>query len=157
MDSFSVGLLTSDYEKNDAGLTYNTSTLYHIGAVTVPGNTRANVLRSLGEEIEGKIARLEKTINELDEIIAKQSEMIATATTKLDEMCKSHQTLVESQTGLANDVRKSFEATQDRMDSLEAGVVVKSVVQQPQTDDRKRVEAKELSEVSVLLKKYSGR
>lgn len=158
MDSFSVGLIVSDFDKNDSnGYDYKASSLYHIGAVTVPANPKANVVRSISQEIEGKVEELTKTIDKQVEIICKQSEMVAKMSIEMDRISTISKGLEDILKASSNEVQKRFDSVSDRLDYIEAGVVVKSAVHIPQTGDRKREDVKDLSEVSELLKKYSGR
>ena len=168
LDSFSVGLLVKSWENNAVGIDINESELYEVSAVTVPALASATVLRAikkelgiqeteyLSQEIEGKIEELTKTISKQSEIISKQAEMFAAMSIEVDKVQKFSLIVEETMKVSSQDIQKRFDSVSDRMDYIEAGVVVKSIVS-PQTDDRKRVDAIELSEVSDLLKKYSGR
>jgi hypothetical protein len=158
MESFSVGLLTDDYEGNESkGLNYNSSKIYHIGAVTVPANPMATKFKSIEKAMHDKVAELTTTVDKQHEIISKQSEMIAKMAIELDKVCNLGQVVEDSLKSASEDVQKRFDTLIDRLDEIEAGVVVKSTVPIPQTDDRKRDNAKDLSEISNLLKKYSGK
>ena len=171
LDSFSVGLLVKSFEHNDTGMDINESELFEVSAVTVPCLASATVLRAiqkeldipeeviataLDDEIKDKVLHLTKTMDKQAEIISKQAEMLAEMAIKVDSITKSSITLEDSLKCVSNDYQKRLDTVNDRLDYVEAGVVVKSIVPTP-TDDRKRVDAKELSEIANIFKKYSGR
>jgi len=148
MDSFSVGLIVTEYEDNDeGGLNLTQSSLYHIGAVTVPCNPLANVVKTIEQiKSEKKIQHLELTLGKLasqfDELVKQNNEAI-----------KNNANEVDTKT---SEIAKKLELITDRLDYVEAGVVTKSATV-PKTGDRNRENAiNELKSVRDMLRQFTG-
>lgn len=157
-DSFSVGMLVKDYETlASGGIDYTATLLYEVSCVSVPANGYANVTSAKDVTSDADDAVL-KHVERQQELLGKQVEQVGQLLAQVAEICISSKGLEGAFNAFSADIAKRLEALEDRLDSIEAGIVVKSETHSPKTDDRTRgqAELQKLADITQKLKRFSG-
>jgi uncharacterized coiled-coil protein SlyX len=129
LDSFSIGAGVIERESiKNAGWDYKATSLAEISAVTVPANSKANVIRALEDELGEHLDK----VAVLETKIVDQESVIKSLTEKVEGACKQN---IDVESRLVTALDKKLDALNERLDFLEASIVAKSDPT-PMTGDR---------------------